>query len=258
MAINPNTIKALFGKLAPYADDVVEGVANYGDDALALVADKGDDVARAVANYGDDALVVADKVGDVLPFIDTRYVDPTRRGPGLDDVPNLPVDFLHSDADELPRVGANAYGAWDYDFTPPTVDKRDFSGYAKLFDGTSIEYPDGFVTPEAFAKYHDSMELGFIPQEFNPRNSDDLRAKLNAIRQSQLQGSVPPTLGGYIHGTAYPLDYEYYANEILDDEGPLKKFFASQSRLPKRSARLGNMTSNQAFDNPMFMTDWWI
>ena len=48
MALNPNTIKALFGKLAPYADDVAGAVASYGDDA-----------ARAVANYGDD---VADAI----------------------------------------------------------------------------------------------------------------------------------------------------------------------------------------------------
>ena len=44
MALNPNTIKALFGKLAPYADDVAKGVANYGDDAARLVTDYGDDV----------------------------------------------------------------------------------------------------------------------------------------------------------------------------------------------------------------------
>ena len=31
MALNPNTIKALFGKLAPMADDVAEGVVKYGD-----------------------------------------------------------------------------------------------------------------------------------------------------------------------------------------------------------------------------------
>lgn len=32
MALNPKTIKALFGKLAPMADDVAEGVVKYGDD----------------------------------------------------------------------------------------------------------------------------------------------------------------------------------------------------------------------------------
>lgn len=76
MALNPNTIKALFGKLAPYADDVVKGVANYGDDALALVADKGDDVARAVANYGDDALAVVDKVDDFIPDRTFEFTNP--------------------------------------------------------------------------------------------------------------------------------------------------------------------------------------
>lgn len=45
MALNPNTIKALFGKLAPMADDVAGAVANYGDDAARLIGEYGDDVA---------------------------------------------------------------------------------------------------------------------------------------------------------------------------------------------------------------------
>lgn len=53
MAINPKAIKALFGKLAPMADDVAGAVANYGDDAAKLIATKGDDVLR-VANKVDD------------------------------------------------------------------------------------------------------------------------------------------------------------------------------------------------------------
>ena len=52
MALNPNTIKSLFGKLAPYADDAAKGVANYGDDAARLIGKYGDDV---VPTYADDA-----------------------------------------------------------------------------------------------------------------------------------------------------------------------------------------------------------
>lgn len=61
MALNPNTIKALFGKLAPMADDVAGAVANYGDDA-----------ARLVANYGDD---VAEDTSRILNYINkqSRY-----------------------------------------------------------------------------------------------------------------------------------------------------------------------------------------
>lgn len=54
MALNPNTIKALFGKLAPYADDVAKGVANYGDDAARIIANNADDAAKIIANQGDD------------------------------------------------------------------------------------------------------------------------------------------------------------------------------------------------------------
>ena len=62
MAFNPKAIKALFGKLAPYADDVAKGVANYGDDA-----------ARLAANYGDDALRAVDKADDFLD--DVTFLD---------------------------------------------------------------------------------------------------------------------------------------------------------------------------------------
>lgn len=58
MALNPNTIKALFGKLAPYADDVAKGVAEYGDDA-----------ARLVANYGDD---VAEDTSRILSYVNKQ------------------------------------------------------------------------------------------------------------------------------------------------------------------------------------------
>lgn len=59
MAINLNSIKALFGKLvgkvAPYADNVAKGVANYGDDVAKIATNYGDDVGRAVGSV-DDAL----------------------------------------------------------------------------------------------------------------------------------------------------------------------------------------------------------
>lgn len=72
MALNPNTIKALFSKLAPYADDAAEGVTKYGDDA-----------ARLVANYGDDALAVANEVDD-LPFVGVRADVRNRHSTGYD------------------------------------------------------------------------------------------------------------------------------------------------------------------------------
>lgn len=87
MAINPNTIKALFSKLkpatkaiAPMADDAAKGVIKYGDDA-----------ARAVTNYGDDFLPPAtfpdlnaqaalkDRLLDKrLPYDHFEYIAPPR------------------------------------------------------------------------------------------------------------------------------------------------------------------------------------
>ena len=52
MALNLNTIKALFGKLAPYADDVAGAVANYGDDAVRGIANSADDVVDAFIETG--------------------------------------------------------------------------------------------------------------------------------------------------------------------------------------------------------------
>lgn len=54
MALNPNTIKILFGKLVPYADDVAKGVAKYGDDASLVAGNIGTDLARYSRNFNPD------------------------------------------------------------------------------------------------------------------------------------------------------------------------------------------------------------
>ncbi len=88
MALNPNTIKALFGKLAPMADDAAKGVANYGDDALAAVG-KPDNFLDGVTFLDDFAIpngprTAQQQLKDELLF---------KRSPGALDVvdtPNLP------------------------------------------------------------------------------------------------------------------------------------------------------------------------
>ena len=42
MAFNLSKLKALFGKLAPMADDVAGAIANYGDDAARIAQHTGD------------------------------------------------------------------------------------------------------------------------------------------------------------------------------------------------------------------------
>ena len=96
MAINPKTIKALFGKLAPMADDIAAGVAKYGDDA-----------ARAVANYGDDVAkaLVADNAGRALPSLDLYdddYLDAIEDMVNIRKRKNTALGNLFNDANQLP------------------------------------------------------------------------------------------------------------------------------------------------------------
>lgn len=146
MALNPNTIKALFGKLAPYADDVVKGVANYGDDAARLVANYGDDAARAVANYGDDALAVADKVDD-LPFVGTR---PDVRRPVQDVNVNTYFDMFEQPITEVDGVKID-----DKWFTHPGTElNKKYHDY--MFDMYWDDFEEPFESyvgdPNPFAK----------------------------------------------------------------------------------------------------------
>lgn len=71
MALNPKTIKALFGKLAPMADDVAEGVVKYGDDVVKY----GDDTMKVL--YGDPDGLGFSTLGDDLGLgFSNAKVDP--------------------------------------------------------------------------------------------------------------------------------------------------------------------------------------
>lgn len=123
MALNPNTIKALFGKLVPYTDDIAKGVANYGDDAARLIANNADDAARLATNYGDD---VADDVARLSAYVskhNAKSLDiplPVKTALqasepdslGFSNVPNQGVlSKLHDRLDDLPISPYNRYKA---------------------------------------------------------------------------------------------------------------------------------------------------
>lgn len=102
MALNPNTIKALFGKLTPYADDIAKGVANYGDDAARLAANYGDDVATSVAKQSDNVAksLIADNAGRAAmsaDLLDDAFLD------ALEDIPRNAT--LTDAFDDLSFVG---------------------------------------------------------------------------------------------------------------------------------------------------------
>ena len=93
MAFKLNSLKTLFNKLAPMADDVAEGVANYGNDIMTLAKNNYDDLSEASKRVFDLGLSPghSDKFGrEVLPmangnaFIDGKlfhYPDLTEDSP---------------------------------------------------------------------------------------------------------------------------------------------------------------------------------
>lgn len=109
MALIPQSIKALFSKLAPYVDDVAKGVANYGDDVARGVATYGDDIAKGVANYGDDVLALANVVGGVTSAPDFDDLIPELRKARSGSVP--------PDFDPLLPEHRKTYG----NFMPPAT-----------------------------------------------------------------------------------------------------------------------------------------
>lgn len=245
MALNPKTIKALFGKLAPYADDVAGAVANYGDDALRLASNYGDDAARLVGEYGDDA-------ANALGKVNTRFLDAgpasledlhaSLKGAPLPDEP-LRIGSLTDDvgvrvADSLPHY-------------PENIQKGMFDGYSPYLEGT-IDYPDGFASPDAFAKYYDSLELGYIPKEFGGHDIDASYDMLKALHGKADAGVIP--------GSRYldpNYDPEVYRSILSDTEGPLQDFFAKKSKL-NRFSTTTTATPTEVFSNPMFEDDWWL
>lgn len=62
MALNPTTLKGIFGKLKPAA----KTIANYGDDVANAVVNYGDDAAKALTTYGDDVARAVDSADDLV------------------------------------------------------------------------------------------------------------------------------------------------------------------------------------------------
>jgi hypothetical protein len=241
MALNLNTIKALFGKLAPMADDVAGVVANYGDDAARLVTNYGDDAARVIANQGDDvARIVANNADDVAKSASLEDLYDSLRGAPL---PNEP-----------PRIGSltDDFGVrTSQPHYEPKIKKSDFAGYSPSLEGT-VDYPDGFASPESFAKYYDSLELGYIPKEFRGHDIDEANEMFKALHDKAEVGVIP---GNRFWDIEY--DPEVYRSILSDTEGPLQDFFAKKSKL-NRFSTTPTATPTEVFSNPMFEEDWWL
>ena len=122
----------------------------------------------------------------------------------------------------------------------PKVKKSDFATYNPLLEG-SVNFPDGFASPDDFARYYDSLELGYAPSDFITDSLDDaFSGTVDADNWNDFWRAY--------HGTGP------YA-----DEGPLEAFFREQAKLPKGiSKRQPLRTTEEFFSNPMFEDDWWL
>ena len=216
MALNPKAIKALFGKLAPMADDVAGAVANYGDDAAKLIATKGDDVLR-VANKVDDFMPtngiwkhIDDDLDEFIPYSAFDSKMPVPRFPDPKTQPlvknNSTLNRWYDDnALEVRSLEANApdfdYGSYldDYYSRAPEVrhflDTRDavnrvqsgigYTGTARgLNTQDLLTYTDNLSDLERYG-----IREGFLTDVY-----DELNRRYNTSKKLREQfGSVPST-----------------------------------------------------------------
>lgn len=120
------------------------------------------------------------------------------------------------------------------------VRKSDFDTYNPIFEDSPY-FPDGFASPDDFARYYDSLELGYTPSKF-------------------IMDSKSEMFGDTVDTDNWNDFYRaYYGNPPYADEGPLESFFREQAKLPKGiSKQPPNRTVEEFFSNPMFWDDLWI
>jgi hypothetical protein len=160
MAFNLRALKALFNKLKPAAKSI---------------APVSDDIAKGVANYGDDALAVANKVDDALPFVGTRPEYRNRYNVdhyfSLDEPKFGPIVSIDGKEFSVPdpRPAHDAYDSWrshleylddiemDYGIRPQEMSFEEIAGQRVLNDMTKDRMLEDYLS--GFRSY-DSPELG--------------------------------------------------------------------------------------------------
>lgn len=122
----------------------------------------------ADSEFSDDVLeMMADDHIDLVYNTQTRPVGSFTKPENTDDL----ISYLNgadSELDSFNRLDPNAYksgldGTPDLDST--LIDPQRFPGYNSKLEG-SFTYPDGFYDPDGAAMYYDSLERGYIPEEY--------------------------------------------------------------------------------------------
>lgn len=184
---------------------------------------------------------IADEFDTAYPATLEDLHDSLKGAPLLDGVPridSLTDDFGVRVVDSLPHY-------------PENIHKGMFSGYSPLLEGT-VDYPDGFASPDSFAKYYDSLELGYVPKEWADHDIYASYDMFKALKDKADAGVIP---GNRFWDINY--DPEVYRSILPDTKGPLQDFFAKKFKL-NRFSTTPTATPTEVFSNPMFEEDWWL
>lgn len=119
----------------------------------------------------------------------------------------------------------------------PKVHKYNFSSYNPYYEDSPL-FPDGFASPDDFAKYYESMELGYIPSEFASSYYDNMHEGVDFDTMSEFWDAPHDPL--YVLG---PFDL-----------GPPFNF----GRPAPKAKATDKANSEKFFSNPMFWDDLWL
>lgn len=159
----------MFGGLKSNADDVARLAADTLKDTPSIVR----------TNAPNRYLPFREDFGDLAQYVDNIDEFPpisSLDAPPTNDeiISDLMNSYYAYDFDDYmeynPESGLlDLYNAgYKFDNTPDydamVIDPADFGQRKRLID--SIDYPDGFTNPDDYARYYDSLELGFVPKEF--------------------------------------------------------------------------------------------
>lgn len=221
MTPNPKTVKALFGNLAPYADDAARAVTNNGDDLAKLH--------RRLSQYDSAVNRVTPEMLQKHPELGNKFANLTRR--------------LGNEASlKMPLTNANAPTST---ILPTSVGLRAGAGgnIAGIFEdaSTMLKHPDMFKNGDDAVEYLLDRN---IPALKNTDLLNDIRSKsAGYVPDNPLQGIesiMPPEI---------PITLDAYGSRSVDgfngDHQVLKNMFKSYSPYNE-----GSILFPDGFPNP--------
>ena len=212
----------------------IPGLNSYRDNPqMQIIKDRAN---RAIAPHSW-ALHTDNELGRTFPVRIDRSFDNV-----LENVDN-PIPFEAYKWSDAPSTSiTDAYGSRNVRGFEPDVPlhKGTYQAYDPRFEDSPY-FPDGFASPDDFARYYDSLELGYTPIEWS---YDSLNEAFSDVVDTDDWNDFWDAHYGY----------GKYA-----DEGPLEAFFSEQRKLPRGFTRQPpNRRIEEFFSNPMFQDDYWI